>query len=124
MADAETEIIQKRLSANRTTHVAPLTKCAKKFLSLSKSLEIQNNQEDVNQAYQSLLKEISTYEFSANKENTIVNTNSREQQNYNELYTQTAKDIEQAKQDIEKLKAQLEQEKNSKKALRRIRFNS
>lgn len=112
---AEDEIIIKHRLLTRTTTTRgepPLKKLQKKFTSFA--LEIEKDEDNFNDCARlskAFLQELSTFEIPLLKSQAVIEANLREKENFNELKSETNRQILQAQADIEDLKKQLEESK-------------
>uniref|UniRef100_A0A2P2PJ37 Uncharacterized protein MANES_08G064700 n=1 Tax=Rhizophora mucronata TaxID=61149 RepID=A0A2P2PJ37_RHIMU len=111
----EDDIIIKHRLLTRTTTTRgepPLKKLQKKFTSFVVEVEKdEDNYNDCVRLSKAFLQELSTFEIPLLKSKAVIEANTREKENFNELKEEINRQILQAEADIEYLKKQLEESK-------------
>ncbi|KAG6546585.1 hypothetical protein Mapa_011774 [Marchantia paleacea] len=128
-ASEDDGVIRQRLLTRTTTTRGepPLKKLLKKFLAFAGEVDKDSdNYADCEKLYKSFLQELGTFELPLIKTKAVVDANKREQESFKRLQAELSKQINQAQDDIEDLKLQLEegkierQHKEECEAIRRL----
>ncbi|KAL1518944.1 hypothetical protein AB1Y20_003215 [Prymnesium parvum] len=103
---ADEEILRQRLLAKETG----LRNLTKHYLSFVHAIE-SSTPEAAEASYQTLIKELSAYEFSVSKASALVDTNLRQIQEYDQMQQRLDDEMASTRAELERLSAQLQEER-------------
>uniref|UniRef100_A0A7S4IFF2 THO complex subunit 7 homolog n=1 Tax=Prymnesium polylepis TaxID=72548 RepID=A0A7S4IFF2_9EUKA len=103
---ADEEVLRQRLLAKENN----LRNLTKRYLGFVNSIE-SSSTEDAQQVYQTLLKELSAYEFSVSKAGSLVDTNLRQIAEYDGMQQRIDAEMASTRADIDRLEVQLREER-------------